>query len=149
MSLATNEKRKFANTINTGVGTLNAATAGALGADTNGQTILTAGSNGTIVESLVISTDDTTAVNCFIYGLSGATVRPIGIVNVTANSGNLGTVANIDALANTGITLIGQAVNENGKRVIVLEANEVLKFSCLANMTSAKKCYASAVGFDI
>jgi len=149
MPLATNEKRKFANTINTGVGTLNAATAGALGADTNGVAVLTAGSNGTIVESLVFSSDDTAAVNVFVYGLSGATVRPIGIVNVPASSGNSGTVANVDALANTGVTLIGACINENGKRIIPLEANEVLKISCLANMTAAKKCHGSAVGFDI
>jgi hypothetical protein len=142
------EKAKFTNEQNNGVGVLTAASAGTLGADTNGVAIYTANNNGGRVESLMISTDDTAAVNCFIYILNGSSVKPLGIVNVPLNSGNSGSVNNVDALRGASITLQGLPIDVTGKPYIPLMPNEVLKFSCLANMTAGKKCYATALGAD-
>jgi hypothetical protein len=148
MSLIARDKPAFYNVPNNGTGTLNAATAGAMGVDTNGVAVLTAGSYGAIVEALVMNTDDTAAVNVFVYILNGATVQPIGIVNVPLSSGNTASAPTINALLGTGQTLVGLPINSQGKQYIALEAGEVLKVSTLANMTAAKKLYATAIGWD-
>lgn len=148
MSLATIEKAKFTNKPNNGVGVLNAATAGAMGSDTNGVTIYTAGAYGGRVESLMMSTDDTAAVNVFVYILNGSTVKPLGIVNIPLSSGNTASLFNIDALRGSGVTLQGLPLDVTGKPYIPLMANEVLKGATLANMTAAKKAHLTALGAD-
>jgi hypothetical protein len=149
MALLTSEKPVYARTLNVGVGTLNAATAGALGADTNGVTVYTAGAYGGRVESLVASSDDTAAVNVFVYLKDGSSnIYPLGIVNVPLSSGNSGTVANVDLLLGSGVTLLGTCVDATGKRYIPVPATWTLKVSVLANMTAAKKCHVVATGFD-
>jgi len=148
MPVIARDKPVFYNTPNTDVGSGTAISAGTLGSNTNGVTCFTAGAYGAIVESLVISTDDTAAVNVWFYIYRGTTVIPLGIVAVALRSGDLGTVANVDALAGSGVTLIGLPVNNQGKRFISLEASDVLKFAVLANMTASKSLYVTAMGFD-
>lgn len=149
MAYLSSEKPVFARTLNVGVGTLNAATAGALGVTTNAVTVYTAGANGGRIESLVANTDDTAAVNLFVSLVDGSSaVYPLGIVNVPLNSGNLGTVANVDLLSGTGVTLIGQLLESTGKRYISIPAGWTLRVSTLANMTALKKCHVVAQGFD-
>lgn len=144
------EKPVYARTINIGVAILNAATAGALGADTNGVTAYTAGAYGGRVESLVANTDDTAAVNLFVYLKDGsANIYPLGIVNVPLSSGNSATVPNVDLLAGSGVTLLGMLIDSStGKRYISVPATWVLRVSTLANMTAAKKCHVVAQGLD-
>lgn len=139
---------KYANLIVKKVGLLNVASAGALGADTNGVSIHTFGSYGGFVAGLKISTDDTAAVNVFLYSKDGSDIIPEGIVNVPLSSGNSGSVANVDALANTGVRTLGDWIEVNGKRVIPMEAGHEFKCSVLANMTSGKKCHVTALIFE-
>lgn len=146
--LLRSEIPKYANIIYKKVGVLNAASAGALGSDTNGVLIHTFGTYGGFVASIKISTDDTAAVNVFLYSKDGSDILPEGIVNVPINSGNLGTVANVDALANTGVRPLGDWIEQNGKRVIPCEGGTDFKCSVLANMTAAKKCYVTCVIFE-
>lgn len=148
MGLANNEKPKYVVTPKTGVGILNAATAGALGSNTNGVAIFTASASGSRVSSLMISTDDTAAVNVFLYilGSDGTTVKPIGIINVPLSSGNAANVLAINGLNPNVIP--GLPLDNTGKPYIELGASEVLKMSCLANMTAAKKLYATSQGGD-
>ena len=97
MPISLAEKAVYARTINVGTGTLNAATAGALGAITNAVTVYTAGSYGGRIESLVANTNDTAAVNVFVMLVDGSSnVYPLGIVNVPLSSGNSATVSNVD-----------------------------------------------------
>jgi hypothetical protein len=146
MAILARDKAVFYTVPNTDVGSGTNTTAGALGANTNGVTCFTAGAYGAIVESLVISTTSTAAVNLFIYIYRGSTVIPLGIVNVPLSSGNLGTVSNVDALAGSGITLIGLPVNAQGKRFISLEASDELKWAPLATVTG--DVHVTAIGFD-
>jgi len=149
MAISLAEKPVYARTINVGVGTLNAATAGALGTTTNAVTVYTAGSNGGRIESLVANSDDTAAINLFVMLVDGSSnVYPLGIVNVPLSSGNTGTVANVDLLAGGGVTLTGMLIDNTGKRYISIPASWTLKVSTLANMTAAKKCHVTAQGFD-
>jgi len=81
MAISLAEKPVYARTINVGVGTLNAATAGALGVNTNAVTVYTAGSSGGRIESLVANTDDTAAVNLFVFLQDGsANIYPLNAV---------------------------------------------------------------------
>jgi hypothetical protein len=149
MAISLAEKPVYARTINVGVGILNAATAGALGATTNAVTCYTAGSNGGRIESLVANTDDTAAVNLFVSLVDGSSnVYPLGIVNVPLSSGNSATVASVDLLGGTGVSLLGMLIDTTGKRYISIPASWTLRVSTLANMTAAKKCHVTAQGFD-
>jgi len=149
MAISLAEKPVYARTINVGVGTLNAASAGALGATTNAVTVYTAGSNGGRIESLVANSDDTAAVNVFVFLVDGSSnVYPLGIVNVPLSSGNSGTVQGVDMLDGTGVRLNGMLIDANGKRYISIPASWTLRVSVLANMTAAKKCHVTAQGFD-
>ena len=149
MALLNIEKPVYYRKPVTNVGILNAATAGALGADTNGVAVYTAGTYGSRIESLVFNTDDTAAVNVFVYILNSATVKPLGIVNVPLSSGNTATAPTVDALSGSGQALLGALIDPNGKRYISLMPSDILKVSVLATMTAAKKCHATAMGFDL
>lgn len=149
MAISLAEKAVYARTINVGVGTLNAATAGTLGTTTNAVTVYTAGAYGGRIESLVANTDDTAAVNLFVFLVDGSSaVYPLGIVNVPINSGNASTAINVDILDGTGVRLNGMLIDVTGKRYISIPASWTLRVSTLANMTAAKKCHVTAQGFD-
>lgn len=143
-----NNEETYTVNINNGVGVLDAATAGALGADTNGQTILTAGANGSRVESLIINSTEAVIQNYLVYIKNGSDIYPIGIVSIPANSGNSSSTPAIDVLSSAGTTLQGLPIDSNGKRYISMKPSDILKFSSLANMTTAKKTWATAMGGD-
>ena len=146
MALNPNQIPIYAITPRTAVGILNAATAGSLGSNTNGVTIHTAGANGGRVYSLMMNTDDTAAVNVFLYLYDGSNVKPLGLVNVPLSSGNVAGANAVNALNQTSMP--GLPIDNLGKPYIEMAANEVLKMACLANMTAAKKLYATAQGAD-
>lgn len=148
MALTTSQKPKYPTVLNGGVGTISASSnTVTMGSDTNGATIYTAGAYGGVVDSLLGNTDDTVTVNVFLYILNGASVRPIGMVNVPLSSGNTNAARfPVDFL--DGVNLPGLPVNSAGKRYIRLQAGEVLKCGALANLTAAKKCYVTASGLD-
>jgi len=146
---------KYATVLNCGVAKLGdgASTVGAtaLGVDGNAadaKACYTAGAFGGMVESLIMNTNDTAAVNVLVYELNGSTIIPKGIVNIPANSGNIGTVAAVNALAGIGVTLIGFPINANGKAYIPLRPNSQLKVATLGAMTANKCLWASADGVD-
>jgi hypothetical protein len=151
MALAAVNMPKYATVLNGGVGVLGtgASTVGAtaLGVDgsaADAKVCYTAGAYGGMVESLMLSTNDTAAVNVFVYLLDGATVHPLGIVNVPLSSGNSATVSNVDAIA----ALLGLPMNAVGKKYIPLRANMTLKVSVLAAMTANKCLWAKSTGID-
>ena len=147
MALNANQIPVYGITPKTSVGNLNAATAGSMGTTTNAVTVVTAGSNGCIIDSLVANTTDTAAVNLFvsIVDSAGTGVRPLGIVNVPLNSGNAANVLNVDVL--NSAVLVGMTVDQNGKRIIRLGASETLRVAVLANLTGV--CYVSAQYTDL
>ena len=148
MSLNSNQIPIYAITSKTGVGILNAATAGTMAATTNAVTVYTAGSNGSIIDSLVANSTDTAAVNLFVFivGSDGTTVKPLWQVNVPLSSGNLASVLSVDALLST--VSVGSLIDPNGKRFIRLGSSETLRVSVVANMTAGKFCYVTAMGTD-
>lgn len=147
MGLNNNQIPVYGITPKTSVGTLTNATAGTLGATTNAVTVVTAGSNGCIIDALVASTTSTAAVNLFvsIVDSAGTGVRPLGIVNVPLSSGNIANVLAVDVI--NAAVLVGMTVDQNGKRIIRLGANETLRVSTVANLTGI--VYVSAQFTDL
>lgn len=148
MALTAGQIPIVANVPNGGVGVIAAsANTVTIGVNTNGATAYTAGSDGGRVMSLTGVTDDTVTVNVFVWILRGATVVPLGLVNVPLSSGNTNAARfNVDFL--DGINIVGLPIDNNGKRYIPLMPNDILRVGALANLTAAKTCWVSAHGND-
>jgi hypothetical protein len=151
MSLDAVNKPRYATVLNGGVGKLgtgaSTVAATALGTDgiaADAKVVYTAGAYGGIVESLSLSTDDSSAVNVLVYAMEGSTVHPLGVVPVPALSGASGSALNVDGLAQ----LQGLPKNSVYKPYIPLRANMTLKIAVLANMTVNKILFAKATGVD-
>lgn len=136
-----------ANVPNGGVAVLTGTTIGTLGSNTNGFAIYTAGTSGGRVMSLTAVTDDTVTSNIFVYILRGATVIPLGLVNIPLSSGNTNAAkANVDFL--NGSNIFGLPIDNVGRQYIPLKANDVLKATTLAALTAAKSVWIHASGND-
>jgi len=147
MALTSGQIPKVANVPNGGVAVLTGTTIGTLGSNTNGVTGYTAGSSGGRVMSLTATTDDTTTVNVFVYIYRGTTVIPIGFVNVPVSSGNTFAARfAVDFL--NGVNIPGLPIDNTGRQYIPLLANDQLKFTTLANVSSTKSCWVHVSGND-
>lgn len=110
---------------------------------TTAKTLYTSGANDSVVKSLMISSDDSAVQNVQVIVNDGTIDRVIGTVNVPASAGTNGTVAAVDALA--AAMLPGLPVDQNGKRVLPLQATFVLKLKSLVAVTAAKTVAGVAV----
>lgn len=147
MALTAGQIPIYANVPNGGQGTLAASSnTVTLGVDTNGVNLYTAGSKGGRVMSLNITTNDTAIVNVMLWILNGATVRPLGVVNIPASSGNLQNILDVNGLDPS--VLKGLPRDQFGNPYIPLQNGEVLRAGALANLTAAKSCYIVATGMD-
>lgn len=155
MALLAQNMAKFATVLNGGVAVLGtgASTVGATAVNVDGiaadaKVAYTAGAYGGYVESLILSTTDTAAVNVVVYLMDGATVHHLGIVNVPASSGVLGTVNPIDAINGSGVGLQGLPQNSVFRKYIPMNPNMTLKVASLAAMTANKILIAKTTGLD-
>jgi hypothetical protein len=148
MALTAGQIPLVANVPNGGVALIAASSnTVTLGSNTNGATAYTAGAEGGRVMSLTAVTDDTVTVNVFVWILRGATVIPIGLVNVPLSSGNTNAARfNVDFL--NGINILGLPVDNTGRQYIPLLPNDVLRVGALANLTAARTCWVQASGND-
>jgi hypothetical protein len=150
MALNQNQIPVYAITPRTSVGKILAADSnGTLGTTTGAAIVYTAGANGSIIDSIQISTDDAAIapnIWLFIVGSDGTTVKPLTTVPVVVNSGLTSTVYAVDGLSTTYMT--GALIDSNGKRHIRLGANETLRASRLASQTAAKSIWITAMGAD-
>jgi hypothetical protein len=109
----------------------------ASGDTTTKKTIQTGGANGTRIDEIFISTNDTADVNLAFYINDGATDYYIGNVYVPTGSGYT-TEIRIDAIATLCPSL----------GYLVLPYNYILKANCVATMTAAKITTVVAIGGD-
>ena len=105
----------------------NAGVQFASGDTTTKKTVYTGGANGSRIDDIIISTNDTTAVNLAFYITSGGTDYYIGVVVVPIGSGYT-TVARVSGMNTLSPTL----------GYLVLASGDVLKAACVATMTAAK-----------
>ena len=147
MPLTNGQIPRVANVPNGGVAVLTGTTIGTLGSNTNGVTGYTAGSQGGRIMSLTATTDDATTVNVFVYIYRGTTVIPVGLVNVPLSSGNTFTARfAVDFL--NGVNIPGLPIDNTGRQYIPLIANDVLRFTTLANLSATKSCWIQVSGND-
>lgn len=147
MALTAGQIPKVANVLNGGVAVVTGTTIGTLGSNTNGITGYTAGASGGRIISMLGSTDDTVTSNIYVYILRGSTVLPIGMVNIPLSSGNTNAARfPVDFL--NGTNLPGLPVDNTGRQYLPLLANDVLKFTTLAALTSAKTVFITISGID-
>jgi hypothetical protein len=95
------------------------------------------GASGTRIDSIMVSTNDTVAVNLAFYINDGATDHYIGNVNVPIGSGYT-TVARVEAL----LTLAPQL------GYLVIPAGYLLKAACVATMSANRITSVVAMGGD-
>ena len=148
MSLTAGQIPIVANVPNGGVGAIVASSnVVTLGSNTNGATAYTAGTKGGRVMSLTAVTDDTAKINVFVWILRGATVIPIGLVNVPLSSGNTEAARfNVDFL--NGANIVGLPVDNAGRQYLPLMPNDVLRVGSALGLTAAKTCWVQASGND-
>jgi hypothetical protein len=147
MALTNGQIPKVANVPNGGVAALTGTTVGTLGSNTNGIAGYTAGSQGGRIMSMMANTDDTVTINVFVYIYRGSTVIPVGLVNVPLSSGNTNAARfPVDFLNGTNIP--GLPLDNTGRQYVPLMPNDVVKFTTLANLSSAKTRWISIYGND-
>lgn len=147
MALDLKEKPWFANKPNnSGYTFTNSSGVGTLGSNTNMQTLFTAGGDGSIVDSISISSTDTSAKEFFIAILNGTTCRPLWAISIPAGSGNSAAVLPVDGLSSTVAS--SMPIDQNGKRFIRLMPGELLVAAPIATLTSAKSVIFTVVGAD-
>jgi hypothetical protein len=115
-------------------------------APTNTVLLLTAGADGSVVKSIMISSDDSAAkqVSFYISVDSGTTKYLLGTVNVAAGAGlTSGTTSNVDVLGN--YYLIGLPVDQSNKPIIELKAGaQIYAGAITAAVTSGRTLHVIA-----
>ena len=147
MSLTGNNMPVYAtNPQNSGGSITNGTGAGAFGADTNGVTVYTAGSNGSRVYGLLLSSNDTSANNVYLYIKNGSNIYPVGQINVPIGSGSTASTSCVDAISPTNCP--GLPFDGTGKPYIELASGSTLKISVIAAVTATKTLFAASIGAD-
>jgi len=148
MAIEADEKARYYNIIFKKVAKFPASQgAGTLGADTNGVSIHTFTNDG-FVASIKISSSDAQNNGVFIYVKESATIIPEGSISVPLNSGNTAGVANIDGLANSGISSRGDWIEQNGKRVIPVKAGQEFKASLITLLGVGEEVYVTCAIYE-
>lgn len=111
------------------------------------KTIATAGANGTKIESLfVTSTDSSSARDVQFVITISLTNYIIGTVSIPINSGNTNALPAISILNNS--QLAGLATDANGNKYLYLKNGATLGASALTTVTAAKVISLVASGGD-
>ncbi len=111
------------------------------------KTLYTAGSEGSVIRSILISSDDTAnrIVQFWVY--NGSTSYLVGAIQAPTLAGTNGVVKAMDALANTGV-MLGYQPQPDARRTIELQAGYILKCSSTSTVTSGKTITITASGRD-
>lgn len=97
----------------------------------------TIGANGTRIDSIMCSSNDTAAVNLAFYINDGSTDHYIGVVNLPIGTGYT-TVVRTEAMSTLSPVL----------GYLVIPSGYTLKAGCVATMTAAKVADIVALGGD-
>lgn len=103
---------------------------------TSKKTIYTAGANGSVIESLWVTSTDTADEDVIFYINDGSTDHQIGRVKVPLNSGNTNAIPSLDLLRHSQMPMFES--DSAGNRVLKLKAAHVLKVAAAATITSGK-----------
>ena len=100
------------------------------------KTLVTAGSDGTIVNELLITSTDTSARDLAVYVTISSVDYLIGTVSIPANSGFTNAVPTVGFFDSTQTTSLQS--DNNGHKFLMLGSGAVLKVKTLTTVTTAK-----------
>lgn len=106
----------------------------------------TAASNDSDVKSIIVTSNDTAAINLALYVTRSAVDYWLGTVNIPISSGTTGSVVSVDLINVTSIP--GLPLDNVGKAYLPLKTGDTLKVGPIVTMTAAKTCYVSVFGQD-
>ena len=103
------------------------------GDTTSLQTLVTAGSNGSRINSISVISDDTSDVVLAIWYNDGSNDYLIGSVNIPTLSGTDGSAPAVSLLNSTDLPFLGEDL------ALYLEGADIIKIAALTTVTTAKK----------
>ena len=112
------------------------------------KTLLTGGTNGTKVEFLELTSDDSSTRDIIAYLSDGTTDYILGRFNVNANSGNTAAVTTPPYSVLQGGNFPNFPYDNNGNRYLYLKSGWSLKFATQTTVTSGKFIFIKAFGAD-
>ena len=108
--------------------------------------LATGGANGTKIESIMVSSTDTSSRDLAFTMSSGATVIYLTTVNIPITAGNTNAIPSVDILRNAQIP--GLAYDSNGNKYLYLANGWTLQINTLTTVTAAKAVQVFAQGGD-
>ena len=103
------------------------------GDTTSLQTLVTAGSSGSRINSISVISDDTSDVVLAIWYNDGSNDYLIGSVNIPTLSGTDGSAPAVSLLNSTDLPFLGEDL------ALYLEGSDIIKIAALTTVTTAKK----------
>lgn len=108
--------------------------------------VVAGGTNGSKIESLIVSSTDTSARDINIYMTNGAVDYLLTTISIPINSGNTNAIPPVDILRSGQFP--GLARDSNGNPYIYVENGSTLKIAATTTVTTAKIIAALAQGGD-
>jgi len=105
------------------------------------QVLITAGTDGALIQSITVTSDDTSAVNVQVFLNDGTTSGLMGTVNIPTLAGTDGIEPNVNLL--NGLN----GLQEDGS--LILQASTSLEIAPLVTVTSAKIVTLVSQGGDL
>lgn len=114
------------------------------------KTIYTAGSNGSKIVGINVTTDDGSATHVLTLALTrSATDYTIGAYTLPVSAGSDGSTAGVNLLLGGPNTLINALPSDNdGQRYLFLESGDTLRLTFATALTSAKRINVVTIGAD-
>ena len=111
-------------------------------------TLYTGGVNGSIVESILVSSTDTSARLLQLSILTGAVSYILGTINIPLSSGTTGAAPAVNLISSTNTAIIPVNTDSNGNQYIYIGSGSVLQVNCTTTVTTAKIISLTAQGGD-
>lgn len=118
---------------------------------TTAKSVFAAGSNGSKVENIMVSSSDTTARDLILGIYNGTTNFAIGIVSIPITAGTVDSTFSVDYLRSTqfgGQTYMGFNYDPNGNKYLYLPSGFSLYMNVGVAVTSAKAINIYVQGGD-
>jgi hypothetical protein len=106
------------------------------------QDLVVAGANGSRIDAISVTSDDTVDIDLIVYYHDGTNDFIIARVTVTAGAGTNGTVQAISLLNKTNMPFLGEDLS------YYLESTDKLRIAAQAAVTAAKKISLVAIVGD-
>jgi hypothetical protein len=106
------------------------------------QDLVTAGANGSRIDAISVTSDDTVNIDLLVYYNDGTNDYLIARITITAGAGSDGTVVPISLLNATSMPFLGEDLS------YYLEASNKLRIGAQTAVTAAKKISLVAIVGD-